>query len=345
MSNPIRFRDRFRQLFTAFYILFLSVVFGVVGYMVIEGYTFVEALYMVSMIVSTVGFGEVKPLSDAGRVFSSVFFLFNICLFAYVVAVLSRYLYEGELKDIFTKYMLGREVNKMRNHVIICGLGRNGYRAAMELHKENVPFVVIDTEESTIKKAFGEHNTSFNYIVGDATEEHVLKEAGIEYARCLIACIPRDSTNVFVTLSARELNPSLKIIARAINNSAESKLITAGADFVVNPDEIGGSHMANLVQRPEIIEFLNLLSGEGKMELKLDEYSYNDYKEEYKGKTISEMGVKQICRVTFVCLKSAKNGYVFNPNSRTVMEEGDFMIILGTPDDVSNFKQEFTYKK
>ena len=345
MTGSKRFRNRIKQLIQAFVALFLSIVFGICGYIIIEDYTFIDALYMVSMIVSTVGFGEVKALSDAGRVFSSLFFLFNICLFAYVVAVLSKYLYEGELKDIFTKYMLGREVRKMKDHVIICGLGRNGYRAAVELHSENVPFVVIDENEEIIKKLFGENNHSFNYVIGDATEEHILKEAGIERARSLIACIPRDATNVFVTLSARELNPKLKIIARAINNSAESKLRKAGADFVVNPDEIGGSHMANLVQRPEIIEFLNLLSGEGELKLKLDEYSFADYKEQYKGKTIFDMGVKKICRVTFVCLKSLKKGYVFNPNSKTIMREGDNMIILGTPDDIAAFKQEFTYKK
>lgn len=345
MINNKHFRKRIRQLFRAFLSLFISVVLGIIGYMSIENYTFTEALYMTSMIISTIGFGEVRELSDAGRVFSSIFFLLNICLFAYVVAVLSKYLYEGELKDIFTKYMLGREVSKMKDHVIICGLGRNGYRAAVELEGENVPFVVIDENEALIKKLFGENDHNFNYVIGDATEEHVLKEAGIEKAKSLIACIPKDATNVFVTLSARELNPKVKIIARAINNSAESKLFTAGADFVVNPDEIGGSHMANLVQRPEIIEFLNLLSGEGELKLKLDEYSYDDYKDDYKGKSILEMGVKNVCRVTFVCLKSISEGYVFNPNSKTKMHEGDNMIILGTPEDISAFKQEFTYKK
>ena len=147
---------------------------------------------------------------------------------------------------------------------------------------------------------------------------------------------------MFVTLTARELNPKLKIIARSISNTAESKLLTAGADYVVNPDEIGGNYMAMLVHKPEIIEFLNLLTGDGEVKLKLEEYSYNDYKEEYKGKSIYEMDVKDTCRVNFVCYKSKTEGYIFNPNSATVMKESDFMIILGTPEDVNAFKKKFT---
>ncbi len=298
-------------------------------------------MYMSAMIISTVGFGEIRELSHAGKIFSIVYFMLNLSLFAYVVAVLSKYLYGGELRDIFTKYMLGRQVGKLENHVIVCGLGRNGYRAVMELKKEDVPFVVIDTKLEVIKRAFGEE-PGINYIIGDATDERILEEAGIKRARALMACIPIDSTNVFVTLTAREINPKIKIIARSISNAAESKLKTAGADYVVNPDEIGGNYMAMMVQKPEIIEFLNLLTGEGEVKLKLEEYSYDDYKEEFKGKSISEMDVKEICRVTFVCHKSKINGYTFNPNSRTVMKEGDFMIILGTPEDVYSFKKNFT---
>lgn len=335
-----RINKRFNQLIWAFVSLFLSLIVGVVGYVVIEGYSFLEAFYMTSMIISTVGFGEVRELTNEGKVFSSIYFLLNISLFAYVIAVLSKYLYEGELKDIFTKYMLGREVKKLVDHVIICGLGRNGYRAAMELKSENVPFVVIDAEEEVINNAFGEGHQE-NYLIGDATEESVLRAAGIERAKVIMACIPRDSTNVFVTLTAREINPKIKIIARAINNSAESKLKTAGADFVVNPDEIGGNYMATLVQRPEVIEFLSLLSGEGEIKLQLEEFSYDQLKEEYRGKSIAEMDVRTISSVTIVSHKTNDKGYVFNPNSKTIMKETEYFIILGTPSDVDRFREQF----
>lgn len=333
--------NRFKQLFWAFGSLVLSLIIGTIGYELLEGYGLVDSMYMSAMIISTVGFGEIRELSHSGKIFSIIYFMLNICLFAYVVAVFSKYLYGGELRDIFTKYMLGRQVGKLENHVIVCGMGRNGYRAVMELKKEDVPFVVIDTSFDVIKRAFGD-DPKINYVIGDATDDRILKEAGIDRARAIVACIPIDSTNVFVTLTAREMNPKIKIIARSISNAAESKLKTAGADYVVNPDEIGGNYMAMMVQKPEIIEFLNLLIGEGEIKLNLEEYAFSDYKEEFKGKSIHEMGVKETCRVTFVCHKSKINGYIFNPSSHTVLKEGDFMIVLGTPEDVNSFKKKFT---
>ena len=173
-------------------------------------------------------------------------------------------------------------------------------------------------------------------------EEDVLKKAGLIRAKAIIAAVPSDSINVFIALSSREINPSIKIIARATKMSSESKLYRAGADNVVMPDIIGGHYMAMIVNKPHVVNFLDMINGIGDIKLTLEEISFNDFNEEFKGKSIAELNVRSVSSVTFVGHKTKQGGYIFNPNSGTILNPEEFFIVLGTAEDLNGFVTHFT---
>lgn len=318
----------------------VSVFTGVLGYHFIEDYSYVDAFYMTVITISTVGFTEVNLLSETGRLFTAFYIIFNLAVIAYIVSVITRFLFEGEFKEFFSSYMTKREVDKLEGHVIICGFGRNGSNAAKELKRDGVPFVIIDNDENVLQALLSDYD-NLRVVKGDATEESVLSFAGVERASALIASIPDDANNVFITLTAREMNPNLRIIARANKESSEQKLLRAGANSVVMPDAIGGHYMATLVNRPQVVEFLDMINGVGEVKVELEEVYYEDFKSEYRGKTIVELNVREYSGVTFIGYKSTDKEYVFNPNATTKLVEGDVFIMLGKKEEIEAFKEEF----
>lgn len=339
----VHVNKKFNKLLLALGLSGVSLIVGILGYTIIEHYHFIDALYMTVLTISTVGFREVQPLSEAGRVFTSVYIIFNLSVFAFVISVFTRYFFEGGLKDILSNYMSEREVKKLKDHVIICGYGRNGYRACEEIRKEGIPYVVVDPSPDIIKKRHGEQ-VEINVIEGDATHEDVLRHAGIERAKAIIAAVPRDSINVFITLTARELNPSIKIISRAVEPSAESKLYRAGATYVVMPDSIGGHYMASLVSKPHVVEFLDMINGIGQVKLDLEEVAYKDFKTEFQGMSIRDLNARTISSITFIGAKNKEGQFEFNPNSHYVLEPDDLFIVIGSTDHLNKFLDHFTVK-
>ncbi len=335
-------KNQISKLFIALGLYLASMVIGVWGYHSIEQYSFVDSVYMTMLAISTVGFGEVKTLTTEGKIFTSVYILFNLCILAYIVSVISRYLFEGELKQIFNNYMSDRELKKMEGHVIVCGYGRNGQRACEELAKEGYQFVIIDpNEENILSRSEGK---PVNYIIGDATDEANLINANITKAYALITAVPRDSINVFVTLTARELNKDLYIIARATLDSTISKLRTAGANKVVLPDAIGGRYMADLVSKPQIIDFLDLISG-ADGELKLVEINIGNFRPEYKNKSIVEMQPRANSGVNILGYKAPKSTFIFNPPADISLGEEGILMVLGKLHEIKLFKQKYTLEQ
>ena len=330
---------KLNKLVFGFGLLLMSMVLGQFGFVYLEGYTPLEALYMTVITLSTVGYSEVKPLSDTGRIFTIFYILFNLGIFAYAISIFTTYIVEGEFKELFNRYMISKRVQKMNNHIIVCGFGRNGVRTCSELLKSNRAFVLIE-QDSNLVESFP-NNPNFQYIIGDATTDDGLFAAGIERAQALITTLPRDADNVFITLTARQLNPRVHIISRASDESSEKKLYRAGADKVVMPDAIGGIHMAQLITKPEAIEFLNLLTGLSSEHMKLEDFNYDELKEEYRQKTIREMNIRQRTGVTVIGFKNKRTGFTFNPPSDQKLTEGDTMIIVGTTKDVELFKNFF----
>ncbi|OON70376.1 hypothetical protein B0919_04870 [Hymenobacter sp. CRA2] len=313
----------------------LSLGIGLAGFMIIEGYTFMEAFYMTIITVSTTGFGEVKPLSGGGRLFVSLYIMYNLVVVAYLVSVLTQYLFDGELRTLFKMFMTDQEIRHIQGHVIVCGFGRNGSKAFHELRANGAKVIIIEQNQELMRahaEALGD--AAVPVICGDATADDTLRQAGIERARALISALPKDADNVFVTLTARELNPQLKIIARASLKTSETKLLRAGADSVVMPDEIGGSHMANLVMRPEVIRFLEMISGLGPNRLRLEELDYQDLRPELRGRSIRELDVRSRTGATVIGLKDRTGQFQVSPAADFRPGSGDVLLLLGTDEQI-----------
>ena len=317
-------------------LMLFSISTGIIGFILVEGFSLLDSLYMTVITLSTVGFKEVEPLSDSGKLFASVYILFNIGIFAYIVSTITTYLFEGELEKIFKTIMFGREVKKLKNHVIVCGYGRNGSRACLEFINSNTPFVIIEKDPNQLESL---QDRGTPVIVGDAISDDVLMEAGVDRALALITTLPEDADNVFITLTAKELNPAVKVIARAADRSSEKKLLRAGASRVVLPDILGGIHMAHLITKPYVVEFLEILNGLGEENLKLEDYSFDQLQEQYQNKTLQELEIKENTGATIVGIKSAERGFVFGPGHDTVVSNRDVLILLGSEESLKRFEK------
>lgn len=342
LNRYIRVDRRLNRLINVSVFFLISIGIGITGFMSLEkDYTFVDALYMTVITIATVGFTEVHPLSDAGRIFTSFYIVVNLGLFALFASVLTTYLFEGELREILNNYNSIRRVKKMKDHVIVCGFGRNGIRACEELKKNNIPFVVVEQDPELMREM---PQNDFVFIEGDATHDEILKTAGVEHAQALITTLPKDADSVFVTLTARQMNPNINIVARANETSAESKLIRAGANRLVRPDLIGGTYMANLITKPGVVEFLDMISGTGK--LKLEEFSYEEMKVNFRGKSIMDLDIRKKSGATIMAFKAGEHrSFTINPHPSTQISEDDVMIVLGTEEQIQSFAHYYTTKK
>ena len=345
-------RLNINRILLAIVLTMTSLVVGMIGFTVIEHYSPIEAFFMTVTTVATVGFGELHPFSEAGRLFVSFYILYNLVVVAYLVSVFSSFIFDGELRKIYKMFRTDQEIKRFSGHVIVCGFGRNGRRAYQELRASGARVVVIESDQDLMKR-ITEGHTGEDYdgdgvaggkiftVFGDATTDLVLKQAGVERASALITSLPKDADNVFVALSARALNPRMKIIARASLKTSESKLLFAGADSVVMPDEIGGSHMAKLVVRPEVIRFLDLISGLSADKLRLEEMSFEQLRLDLRGRNIRELDVRSITGATIIGLRQAVGTLLVSPPVDYIPVEGDVLLVLGSEEQIENFEVRF----
>ncbi len=330
------------QVVLAVGLFLVGIISGTLGFILIEGMTTVDAVYMTVITMSTVGFGEVQTLSESGKVFTSLFILYNLGTFTYFISLFSKFIFEGEFRVLFWDYRSSKGLKKMQNHVIVCGFGRYGYQAVKELDEKNEPYVVIEINQKVVKKRDLSKDQKKHILVGDANDEEVLKKACIGTAKALIAAMPEDASNVFVSLSAKELNPNLKIIARAGHESSRKKLMSAGADHVILPDMIGGNFMASLVTRPQVMGFLSSIAGWSDDKIVLEEFDYDDLRDEYKGKNLREFGASTNFNVKIVGYREGFGNYNFNPKADLHINKNGVMIALGSPVDIERFKESVT---
>ncbi|MEQ8908461.1 MAG: NAD-binding protein [Vicingaceae bacterium] len=328
--------SQFRKLYITSIILALISFIGVVGYMLIEDYTFGEAFYFTIITISTVGFQEIRPLSESGRFFTAFLIVTSFGTFAYALSVISSYLLDGEFRRHLNELKKIKKIKEMKNHIIVCGFGRNGKQIIHELETSNQPYVLIERNEEIIEQLKAEGHK--NYYEGDATSDKVLINAGIEKAKALITTLPEDADNVFVVLTAREMNPNLLIISRASRDTTDKKLRMAGADNVVMPDKVGGTHMASLVIKPDVVEFFNHLSGQDN-NISLEEISYESLPAEFKGRSIKDLHVRKRSGANIVGLKSIDGEYVLNPAPDTTITEGSKLFVLGMKNQIEDLKR------
>lgn len=345
-------RVNINRLILAIVLTVLSLIIGMAGFIIIEHYPLLDAFYMTVTTVATVGFGELHPFSAAGRLFVSFYILYNLVVVAYLISVMSSFIFDGELRKIYKMIRTDQEIKRFSGHVIVCGFGRNGRRAYQELRANGARVVVIEANQELMKSIInGQTGEDYNgngipgggipTVFGDATIDSVLQQAGVERASALITALPKDADNVFVALSARALNPRLKIIARASLKTSESKLLSAGADSVVMPDEIGGSHMAKLVVRPEVIRFLDLISGLSADKLRLEEMTYEQMRRDLHGRSIRELDVRSLTGATIIGMRTADGQLLVSPPVDYIPSLGDVLLVLGSEEQIESFEVQF----
>lgn len=325
----------------ALLVIFLILLVGVSGYRFIEGYGFLDSLYMTIITVATVGFKEVQPLSDAGKVFTILLIISSWGVFAYALTVLTTHLIEGEFQSYFKLAKTKANIKKMQNHVIVVGFGRNGQQAVEDLLLYGQPLVVIEKDHDLVLLY---QSNSLIMVEGDATEDDVLLEAGVKTAKALITTLPIDADNLFVALSARSINPGLKIISRASSESTEGKLFKAGVNNVVMPEKVGGEHMASLVMKPDVVEFINHISVKGSDENNLEEIMCNALPDELMNKSISDLDIRAKTGANIVGFKTSDGRFIINPSPETRMTPGAKLFVLGNNEQITSIKALFTKK-
>lgn len=327
----------FRELYYSLLFLVITLVLGTTGYILIEDYSFSEAVYMTVITVSTVGFGEVHELTAGGRIFTSILIIFTFGTFAYAVGSITKYIVSGEYRTYFKNYKVENQLQLLENHVIICGYGRNGKQAAKTLQAHALPFVVIEGDQETIEKIRTE-DPDVIIVQGDATDDAVIQRVKVSKARALITTLPKDADNLFVVLTARELNKRLLIISRASDDRTESKLRIAGANNVILPDKVGGSHMASLVTTPDLMEFLDHISMMGPDETTLVEIRFRNLPKNFEHKSILEIEKAYQTGSRIIGFKTPENQIIVNPSPDTELEAGSKLFVLGNSSQIKKLK-------
>ena len=321
-------------------LLFIITTIGVIGFMFFEEDTFLDALYLTTITISTVGFGLPHELSDGGKIFTIFLIIFSFGTYAYAISIITSHLVEGQIYNVLG-IRSRRKGKNMKDHVIICGFGRNGRKVSLELKARGQDFIVIDQSHEVVMNY---NDEPIKFIEGDATEDEILEEAGIQKARAIISTMPVDADNLFVVLSARTLNPDIVIVSRGSSESAERKLHVAGVDHVVMPESVGGSHMAKLVTRSDVLEFLDHLSITGESETILEVIDYEELPTEFRNKTIMEMAVRKLVGANIVGFKSPKGEFIINPSPETIIIPESKIFILGTPEQIDKIRIKSTKK-
>jgi voltage-gated potassium channel len=319
-----------RRLIKALVILMGILVIGTNGYMIIEGWDLLESLYMTVITITTVGFHEVKTVSEAGRVFTIFVIFSGMGIIAYILGMVAQAMVELQVRSIIGRKKLGKKIRSMKNHYIICGFGRIGKIVTRELKANKIPLVVIDNSPGEID---GLESEEIPFINDDATSEEVMLEAGIERAKGLVSVVASDADNLFITMSARGLNPGLFIIARADEEQTEKKLLRAGANKVALPYLIGGQKMAHSIIKPAITDFLEFTVHNRNIELEMVELVVGE-DSNLCGVTLVSSGIRPEMDVIIVAIKKGSGEMVFNPSSQTRIEAGDTLISLGRKSDL-----------
>jgi voltage-gated potassium channel len=311
-----------RRLILSLALIVFIVSFGTIGYMAVEGWNFQDSLYMTVTTLTTVGYREVRELTSVGRWFTIILIIGGVGTMLYALSTGAKLLLEGEIQEVLGRRRLEKKMKELRDHYIICGYGRMGKIIVRELKSEKVKFAVIE------KNAILHEKEEDFLIIGDATQDELLKEVGIERAKGLITVLPTDAENLYVVLSAKGLNPHLFIVARAGEEGSEQKLLRAGADRVISPYHIGGLRIAHTVLKPAVVDFIELATKSGNIDLQLEEILIPDVSR-FSGLSLDQCGFGKELGVIIVAIKKTSGDMQFNPTFRTLIEPGDTLIALG----------------
>jgi voltage-gated potassium channel len=311
-------------------LLLLAVIFcsATAGYMLLEGFTFLEAVYMVVITLSTVGFGEVRQLSPAGRILTMCLVLAGVGTVGFAISRLFEFVLEGHLRGFRRTRQMQRTLRELEGHYIICGFGRVGHQIAEEFEEHRVPFAVVDGDP---RRASELSARGIPHVIGQSADDDILEEAGIRRASGIVAAVDSDAENVLITLTARVLNPSIFIVARSSELETETKLKRAGADRVVSPYVIGGRRMASMVLKPETIDFLDTIIKPGEVMLCVEQLRVKDGSP-VAGQSLASSQIRQRAGAMVLAVKHEDGGFEFNPAPDYTIKAGDSLIVLGSKD-------------
>ncbi|NRA91451.1 MAG: potassium channel protein [Psychroserpens sp.] len=319
------------KIFTAVLLLLLLVVIGVIGFMITANYSFVDALYMTVITISTVGYKEVQPPDVDAKLFTIFLIVASVVILGYAITVITEYILSKNDLNVLKKKKMQKKISELNNHIIICGFGRNGKQAAAKLNTYNKPFVIIEKDKEIIER---HEDQDMPFIFGNANEDETLIEAGVERANTLICALPNDADNLFVVLSARQINKKMNIISRASQETSYNKLKLAGANNVILPDMIGGDHMASLVVVPDLVEFIDNLGIVGERNINVEEVIVDQLYDTSEVKTIRDLDLRRQTGCTVIGFKDGKGEYLVNPEADTKLIAGSKIIVLGRPEQI-----------
>ncbi len=311
-------------------------VIGVVGYIVFEGWSFTDAVYMTVITLTTVGYREVRPLDTTGQLWTMVLLITGVGTLFYAAVSSVELVVEGAIRGYFGRRRMQAAVGKLNGHYILCGYGRVGRQVAREFARDGVPFVVVDQEPGIIEECLVE---GYLALLGEASDDTVLEEAGVRRARGLVAAVDSDADNVFVVLSARKLNPKLNIVARASSDESAAKLEIAGADRTLSPYAVGGRRLASLATQPLVVDFLDIVTrGEKGLEFRLEEFGVPE-DSFIAGQTIGELRIGERTGAMILATRNSEGTFDTSPSASDRIRAGDTLIVLGTREQISRLER------
>lgn len=310
------------------------IAFGTCGYYFVEHMPLFDAFYMTIITISTVGFAEVIPLSQAGRIITVIIIILGISVGAYTIGMLVRALVEGELVQIFGRRKVQKQVSGLKNHFIICGFGRIGRIVCSELDADNIDFVVIEKDPTVIEHI---EARKYLYLEMDATTEEALMQAGVMKAKGIVTAVNSDANNVFITMTAKSLRPDVFVLGRASEEKNEAKLFRAGANRVVSPYLIGGRRIAQMLKKPTVVDFIDVAMMGTHLGLMMEEASVGD-KSSLIGKSLIDSNIRKDYGAIIVAIKKVSGDMIFNPMPSEKLEGGDVIVILGKKEDLKRMR-------
>jgi voltage-gated potassium channel len=317
-------------------ILLLAVICaGTIGYYVFEDMPVFDAFYMTIITISSVGFSEVKPLSQVGRIITIIIIVSGISVLTYTLGQVARIFVEGELRKILGRRKLEKQISKLNNHYIICGFGRIGSIISRELSAENISFVVIEQDTEKIKQL---EEDNFLYLNMDATAEEALLQAGLKKAKGIVTAVKSDADNVFITLTAKGLRSDIFVLARASDVQNESKILRAGATRVVCPYLFGGRRMAQILKKPTVVDFIDSAMMDSQLGLSMEEAVVGPASD-LIGKTLIDSQIRQRFGVVIVAIKKPTSEMVFNPTPMEKLESQDTIVVIGKKEDLKRMNE------
>jgi len=314
-----------KHLIIAFLLTFIIIGSGTTGYMIIEGWDILDAFYMTVITMGTVGYGEVHEISKTGRLFTILLIFFGVGFFVYLAGVVVQFMVEGRIRTILGRRSLDKKIDRLKNHYIVCGYGRIGRVLCKNLQRKPLDLVVIEKDRDLVPVM---DEDKVLYVCGDVSDEANLIKAGIKRAKGLIAVLATDADNVFLVLTARQLNPDLYIVARACQAESKAKLRAAGANNVESPYEMGGVSMAQRILRPTVTNFLNLAFAYKRKDIQMEEIPVSP-SSALSNVMLKDSGIRQQFNLIIIAIKKSDDSMLFNPSFETVIKAGDTVIAVG----------------